>query len=170
MPAIIVAAVKRPPKFPKEIQCGIGAFEGAVLVSRLRPAPPIELTSEMGSPEFVVCPCGAIVRARSGTAVPRVHRCRHWQRCAGRLACALCLEAYDAAEQGGADADRFIYVLTFEGDGEPFSVVIQTCRGSDDIHTCIDGWRQLLQEKLHRRIEWLQMDRWRAATTLALFE
>jgi len=145
----------------EEVQCGAGAFEGATLVSRLRPDPPPELTEEMGSPDFVVCGCGRVARARAGTAVPRVHRCPHGQKCSGRPLCETCLSVFEALEGGSAATDPYVYVLTFKGHARDWSLVIVSGRSPDAIGENAEAWREQLEERtgpLHNRV---QLDRWR---------
>ena len=146
----------------EEIQCGASAFHGATLVSRLRPDPPPELTEEMGSPDFVVCGCSRIARARVGTAVPHLHHCPHHQKCSGRPLCETCLADFDAREGKTDAASPYVYVLTFVGHGRNWSLVIVSGRAPDAIQENAENWREQLEARTGSLYSRVQLDRWRS--------
>jgi hypothetical protein len=173
----VTAPEGAPAHFPEEIECGPGAFSGATLVSRWRPDPPPDLLPEMGSPDFVVCGCGSVVRARVHTAVPRTHRCPHREKCVGRPLCPECLISFDAIEsiategtelEGTGTDERFNYIATFTSAQKTVSLIILTRRELNAVDRDLPRWRAETESIVKHKFEAWQLDRWRPPGSFTL--
>jgi hypothetical protein len=162
---VIVTDAGARPERAGELQYGALAFDGATLISRLRPDPPPDLTADMGSPDFVVCACGVVVKARVRTAMPRKHRCPHGETCAWRPLCDQCLVSFDARESGPEAENALIYVITFAAKEREWHLVVVTGQPTDAVDRSVPGWQRQIERHNGKLLQRVQLDRWRCGAT-----